>query len=39
MKKIFIINAGQKFGHLGGRFNETLANTSLTFFESNPEFE
>lgn len=39
MKKIFIINGGQKFGHSGGRFNETIAKASLEFFESNPKFQ
>lgn len=29
MTKIFIINGGQKFGHSGGRFNETIANATL----------
>jgi modulator of drug activity B len=39
MTKIFIINGGQKFGHSGGRFNETIANETLNFFESNTGFE
>ena len=31
MTKIFIINGGQKFGHSGGRFNETIANATVDF--------
>ena len=33
MKKIFIINGGQKFGHSGGRFNQTIAKETFEFFE------
>ncbi|MCF4101921.1 NAD(P)H-dependent oxidoreductase [Gillisia sp. M10.2A] len=39
MKKIFIINGGQKFGHSGGRFNETIANVSENFFKEHEGFE
>jgi len=39
MTKIFIINGGQKFGHSGGKFNETIAQETLEFFENNSEFE
>lgn len=39
MTKIFIINGGQKFGHSGGKFNETIAQETLEFFKSNSEFE
>ncbi|MBA4319171.1 MAG: NADPH quinone reductase MdaB [Flavobacterium sp.] len=39
MTKIFIINGGQKFGHSGGRFNETLSNETLNFFKNNGDFE
>lgn len=39
MTKIFIINGGQKFGHSGGRFNETIANETLNFFQTNAGFE
>jgi len=39
MKNIFIINGGQKFGHSGGKFNETLANTTLEFFKDKKGFE
>ncbi|HSD08991.1 NAD(P)H-dependent oxidoreductase, partial [Flavobacterium sp.] len=35
MKKIFIINGGQKFGHSGGRFNETMAKATADFFSNN----
>lgn len=37
-KKIFVINGGQVFGHSGGRFNKTLFDTTLNFFNS-PAFE
>ena len=39
MTKIFIINGGQKFGHSGGRFNETISNATADFFSQLPEFE
>lgn len=39
MTKIFIINGGQKFGHSGGRFNETIAQETLNFFQDNSDFE
>ena len=39
MTKIFIINGGQKFGHSGGKFNETIALETLNFFQDNPAFE
>jgi len=39
MKKIFIINGGQKFGHSGGRFNESIAATSEKFFKEQNGFE
>ena len=39
MKKIFIINGGQKFGHSGGRFNETISQETFNFFKDNPNFE
>jgi len=39
MTKIFIINGGQKFGHSGGRFNETIADATADFFSSLPGFE
>lgn len=34
MKKIFIINAAQHFGHSGGRFNNTLASETVEFFRN-----
>ena len=39
MKKIFIINGGQKFGHSGGRFNQTITNATVEFFKSKEGFE
>lgn len=32
MKKIFIINAAQHFGHSGGRYNQTITDHTLNFF-------
>jgi len=39
MTKIFIINGGQKFGHSGGRFNETIAKSTERFFLNQEGFE
>ncbi|MBC9797098.1 NAD(P)H-dependent oxidoreductase [Sinomicrobium weinanense] len=39
MKKIFIINGGQKFEQSGGRFNETLTRISSDFFKDKEGFE
>lgn len=39
MKNIFVINGGQKFGHSGGRFNETITDVTVDFFRSTPGFE
>lgn len=39
MKKIFIINAGQDFGHSGGRFNNTVAQATEDFFSAFPGCE
>jgi modulator of drug activity B len=39
MTKIFIINGGQKFGHSGGRFNETISAVTQDFFKNNTNFE
>ena len=39
MKKIFIINGGQKFGHSGGRFNETIFKSNFRIFLNQKEFE
>lgn len=33
MKKVFIINAAQSFAHSGGRFNDTIARETVSFFE------
>ncbi|NRS92147.1 putative NADPH-quinone reductase [Chryseobacterium sp. 16F] len=38
MKNIFIINGGHPFAHSGGRFNETLFNTTMGYFDSNENF-
>ncbi|RFM26391.1 NAD(P)H-dependent oxidoreductase [Deminuibacter soli] len=37
MKKIFIINGGQSFGHSGGRFNATITEATTRFFEAQPD--
>lgn len=34
MKKILVINAGQHFGHSGGRFNNTVTEQTLAFFRN-----
>jgi NADPH dehydrogenase (quinone) len=34
MEKIFVINAGQNFGHSGGLFNNTVTQQTLAFFEN-----
>lgn len=39
MKKIFVINAGQKFGHSGGEFNHTLTNWTIDYFKQNDDYE
>jgi len=39
MKKIFIINGSQKFGHSGGIFNQTIAKETLKFFQNKDGFE
>lgn len=39
MKKIFSINGGQKFGHSGGKFNQTLMELDQGFFTSENGFE
>lgn len=38
MKNIFVINGGQVFGHSGGKFNKTLLDTTVNFFENQPDF-
>ena len=39
MKNILIINAGQNFGHSGGKFNTTITENSLKFFNELPDVE
>ncbi|WP_300604853.1 NAD(P)H-dependent oxidoreductase [Niabella sp.] len=39
MEKILIINAGQHFGHSGGRFNNTVAAETEAFFSGRPGVE
>lgn len=39
MKKILIINAGQNFGHSGGRFNNTITAETLAFFSDRESVE
>ncbi|WP_338759255.1 NAD(P)H-dependent oxidoreductase [Bernardetia sp. ABR2-2B] len=39
MKNIFILNGSHPFAHSGGRFNETLFNTTISFFESLEGYE
>jgi modulator of drug activity B len=39
MKNIFVINGGQIFAHSGGLFNKTLLDTTVKYFEENPDFE
>jgi len=39
MKKIFVINGGQTFGHSGGRFNRSVTDATINFFTTHPGFE
>ncbi|MBU2996615.1 NAD(P)H-dependent oxidoreductase [Cellulophaga baltica] len=39
MKNIFIINGSHPFAHSGGRFNETLFNNTISYFDSREGFE
>jgi modulator of drug activity B len=39
MQNIFIINGGQKFGHSGGKFNQTISDVTINFFENNPDYQ
>lgn len=39
MKKIFMINGGQKFEHSNGLFNTTIANETVKFFQNHSNFE
>ncbi|MCF2447729.1 NAD(P)H-dependent oxidoreductase [Dyadobacter sp. CY345] len=38
-QKIFIINGGQIFGHSGGRFNKTIFDETIKFFNEHPGFK
>ena len=38
-QKIFVINGGQIFGHSGGRFNKTIFDETIKFFNEEPGFE
>ncbi|MES2455470.1 MAG: NAD(P)H-dependent oxidoreductase [Bacteroidota bacterium] len=38
-QKIFVINGGQIFGHSGGRFNKTIFDETIRFFNETPGFE
>lgn len=37
--KIFVINGGQVFGHSGGKFNKTIFDTTIEFFNNQDGFE
>ncbi|MBU4539539.1 MAG: NAD(P)H-dependent oxidoreductase [Weeksellaceae bacterium] len=39
MKKILIVNAGQNFGHSGGKFNQTVTGKTESFFSGIPGVE
>ncbi len=39
MKKIFVINAGQDFGHSGGLLNKTLSEWTAGYFKNSGEYE
>ncbi|MDW7694569.1 NAD(P)H-dependent oxidoreductase [Flammeovirgaceae bacterium SG7u.111] len=39
MKNIFIINGSHPFAHSGGRFNETLFNITISYFDTREEFD
>ena len=39
MKNIFIINGSHPFAHSGGMFNETLFNTTISYFDTREGFE
>ncbi|UFH52647.1 NAD(P)H-dependent oxidoreductase [Spirosoma sp. KNUC1025] len=36
---IFVINGGQVFGHSGGRFNKTIFDTTIDFFQEQEGYE
>lgn len=39
MKQVLIINAGQKFAHSGGKYNQTVTDNSIAFFEKFDDVE
>lgn len=39
MKNIFIINGAHPFAHSGGRFNKTLFEKTISYFENSADFE
>lgn len=39
MKNILIINAGQSFAHSGGRYNQTITENTIAFFEKFDDVE
>lgn len=39
IEKIFVINGGQVFGHSGGRFNKTIFDETIRFFNETAGFE
>lgn len=39
MKKVFIINGGQKFAHSGGKFNQTVENWTVDFLTQNNNYK
>ncbi|MDX6188060.1 NAD(P)H-dependent oxidoreductase [Flavobacterium sp. Fl-318] len=39
MKKIFIINGGQKFAHSGGKFNQTVQDWTIEYLSQNNNYE
>ncbi|PKB18271.1 NAD(P)H-dependent oxidoreductase [Flavobacterium sp. 5] len=39
MKKVFIINGGQKFAHSGGKFNQTVENWTIDFLSKSNNYE
>lgn len=38
-RKIFVINGGQVFGHSGGRFNKTIFDNTINYFNQRQGFE
>lgn len=39
MKKVFIINGGQKFAHSGGKFNQTVENWTVDYLSKSNNYE